>query len=272
MNDYIEDIKTLVVLGLTGTQAKCYFALLDIGPASIRDVSKASNVARPDTYRAILELQELGFVEKIIGVPNKYKPLPIRDTSDILMSMRKKENNKLAKNLNNIIENYKVKEEEKELTNEGGNFVIISGTEATKRKIVKHLEDACKKVCTMTSMRKMLNFSTDNFETIKKVLCRNVTIEIITEESMPFLESRELTSLKTSPFFQHRCIPELPPAQFVVFDEKEVFLSELNNLKIDFPVVFSNYPSLILLSQNYFETTWSMAKEKSSPKGPKLFS
>ena len=72
-----ENIRTLVDLGLSGTQAKSYLGLLGIGSGSISEIANVSKVARPDTYRAINDLLEAGLVEKIITVPTKYKPLPI---------------------------------------------------------------------------------------------------------------------------------------------------------------------------------------------------
>ena len=43
-----ESIRTLVDLGLSGTQAKSYLGLLGIGSGSISEIANVSKVARPE--------------------------------------------------------------------------------------------------------------------------------------------------------------------------------------------------------------------------------
>ena len=43
-----ENVKTLVDLGLSGTQAKSYLGLLEIGSGSISEIANVSKVARPE--------------------------------------------------------------------------------------------------------------------------------------------------------------------------------------------------------------------------------
>ena len=72
-----ENIKTLVSLGMSGTQAKVCLALGRIGPSAISEISDASGVGRPETYRATVELEKKGLIEKILSVPTKYELLPL---------------------------------------------------------------------------------------------------------------------------------------------------------------------------------------------------
>jgi HTH-type transcriptional regulator, sugar sensing transcriptional regulator len=102
-----ENIRTLIDLGLTAAQAKIYLSLLWVGSATIREIAQASKVARPDTYRALSELQDIGIVEKIISVPTKFKALPIKDALDILMLRKTNETIDLNKRANRLIEKLK---------------------------------------------------------------------------------------------------------------------------------------------------------------------
>ena len=68
-----ENIKTLVSLGITGTQAKICLALARIGVATISEIADAAEVARPDTYRAAVELEKKGLLEKIVSTPARYE-------------------------------------------------------------------------------------------------------------------------------------------------------------------------------------------------------
>ena len=71
-------INSLMELGLTLVQAKIYLTLTKLDNATIKAISKNSNLARQDIYRIIPSLQKLGLVEKIIDKPTKYKATPIK--------------------------------------------------------------------------------------------------------------------------------------------------------------------------------------------------
>ncbi len=74
-----ENIRTLVGLGLSSTQAKISLALARIGPSTVSEISDASAVARPDTYRALVELEKKGLIEKIVSTPNMYELIPLSE-------------------------------------------------------------------------------------------------------------------------------------------------------------------------------------------------
>ena len=93
-NNHPED---LIALGLSGSQAKVYLALLKNGTSSVREVAKTASISRPDTYRSIISLEELGIVERIITNPTKFKPLPLKETLSILVSQKEKQFSDLRK-------------------------------------------------------------------------------------------------------------------------------------------------------------------------------
>ena len=175
-----ESIRTLVDLGLSGTQAKSYLGLLGISSGSISEIANVSKVARPDTYRAIIELLEAGLVEKIVAVPTKYKPLSITDAIGILMLRRTKENIDLNKKANKLIEKFKEKENAK-LHLESNQFVLVRG-EALELELQRHLENAKDKISIMVSRERLFRWIAINNLSIQNALKRKVTIRIITEE------------------------------------------------------------------------------------------
>ena len=117
-----ENIRTLVDLGLSGTQAKSYLGLLGIGSGSMSEIANISKIARPDTYRAINDLVETGLAEKIVTMPTEYKPLPIADAVGVLMLRRTKESIDLNKKANKLIE--KLKEKENTKSHNVGNQLV----------------------------------------------------------------------------------------------------------------------------------------------------
>ena len=85
------EIQALTSLGLTVVQAKVYFALARAGILKIADISKQSNVARPDVYRTLTQLYDLGLVEKVLQVPAQFKALPIDEGIKILLKKKQVE-------------------------------------------------------------------------------------------------------------------------------------------------------------------------------------
>ena len=121
-----EKIRTLTDRGLTSAQSKIYLTLLKMGHTSIGKIALDSRVARPDTYRVVSELQELGIVEKIVASPTEVKPLPIEDAINILMLRKTKENLEVSKRANKLVEIVKKETKERNPT-ENSQFALIQG-------------------------------------------------------------------------------------------------------------------------------------------------
>ena len=88
IEDREKNIKTLVGLGINGTQAKISLALARIGPSTISEISDSSAVARPDAYRAVIELEKQGLIERMVSTPTKYELLPLSDVLSTLIGRR----------------------------------------------------------------------------------------------------------------------------------------------------------------------------------------
>ena len=99
-----ESIEILVELGLTHTEAKVYTALLCLKRATAKNIHRASKVARQDVYQLLSDLQEKGLIEKIIGKPAKFKPIPASDAVSILTERRNEQSQKLKKKQSNTLE------------------------------------------------------------------------------------------------------------------------------------------------------------------------
>jgi len=95
-------IQALNNLGLTTQQAKVYLVLVRREKERVHDISKAAKIDRSNTYQAISQLQELGLIEKILGSPNTYQAVPIKDAISILLKKKEAqyfENKKEAKKI-----------------------------------------------------------------------------------------------------------------------------------------------------------------------------
>ena len=98
-NELIQD---LTDLGLNRSQARVYFALSQSGISTAKKISDISQVAREHVYEILPQLQSLGLVEKIIGVPSQFRAPPIDEGFSILLQSRAGKTRKLQKKMETI--------------------------------------------------------------------------------------------------------------------------------------------------------------------------
>jgi|WetSurMetagenome_2_1015567.scaffolds.fasta_scaffold03942_9 sugar-specific transcriptional regulator TrmB len=257
-----ESIKIMIAFGLTRSQARSYLSLIDIGPASVKEVAKHSNVARPDTYRALMDLQELGLVEKIVTFPTRFKPLPIADAVSLLMLRRNKETVEIGKRANALIgflseRNLKIQH------SEDNQLTLILGGDAITAKLHKIMKNSKEQICVICS--KMDFFQCKQFisETLQNNLSSKVTFLLLTENHAGPRELKEIRDLRKNPRFQVKYLQMPPAVCFAIFDKKEVIL--MDSPEVEYAkssIIWSNNPRLIELAQSYFERFWNQTEQK----------
>ncbi|TRO51281.1 TrmB family transcriptional regulator, partial [Candidatus Bathyarchaeota archaeon] len=121
-----ETIKILQKLGLTFTQARIYLVLSDLGTSSVKIISKTSGIDRAEIYRKIPSLIKLGLIQKILGIPVKFKAISLKDGLNILLEQESFEHLELQKRTKKLTK--KIKEKSKETKQQIENqFNIIPG-------------------------------------------------------------------------------------------------------------------------------------------------
>jgi PAS domain S-box-containing protein len=248
LSDYDENIRTLINLGLTGAQAKIFVSLLRMGQATIKEVAKVSKVARPDTYRALSELQEIGIVEKIISMPIKFNSLSIKDSVEILISKRNNETLELNKKANKLIEKFEKINTEPQ--REDDKLVLIP-EDALDLELRKHLEKSEDSVYIIVSSQRMFGWVSENFECIEEALKRKVAIHVVTEKFLKPNLSKEIAALAQNPNFEIRHIVVLPTAWLALYDHEILVLTTSLN-----SAVISSNKILIELAKDYFDAAW----------------
>jgi HTH-type transcriptional regulator, sugar sensing transcriptional regulator len=255
-----EDTRTLIDLGLTGAQVRIYLALLRTGTSSIREVAKNSGVARPDTYRAIAGLQELGLVEKLLTTPTKFKPLPSEDAIGILMLRRTRESIELNERANRLIKNLEEKKNNAPPLEES-QFILVPKGETLELKAQKMIENAQETISIVAPRKRTRPFVANNLDMIKNALKRKVDIRTITEKYTEN-KSTEFLELQKFRLFEIEYAITEPRVLFILVDNKEILL--MTSAKLEYsesPAVWSNNPGLIELAQGYFELTWTTLSE-----------
>ncbi len=262
MQLYIKDynIRVFVNFGLSNAQARTYLSLLEIGLAAVKEIAYNANVARPDTYRAIVDLQKIGIVEKIISVPTKYKPLPITDAIEILKCRRKNENGTLDMESLELIKRLEKKTYETEAPDFDSQFIIINGAEAIEHKLQNLLATSTSSACVIVPWQRINHWIAANYEIVKIALKKKVFIRLITEQPGSLNSSKEFITLKSNPYFEVRVIAEPPNFWLRIYDGANVFLTSA--AKFETPEVFavlSKHLGIVEMAQNYFNSLWFSA-------------
>jgi sugar-specific transcriptional regulator TrmB len=254
-----ENIKTLVSLGITGTQAKICLAFVRLGISTISEIADASEVARPDTYRAVVELEKKGLIEKIVSTPTKYELLPLPEVLEILMERRETESRELQERTASLLNEYQ------NLTNkqpaEDCQFVLVPSGKAFSNRLQKLIRKSKKSICIITHQKTLPQFFDLIQETFDSTMKKEVNIRIITEKSKNNSITKRANSLQQKTRLEIRFVDVLSPFSLVTFDEKETLISTQAQSRRDSSIVYSNNLSLVELSQSHFNDSWFSALE-----------
>ena len=248
----------MIDLGLNGSQARVYLALLDLGTVSVREVSKLRRIPRPDAYRAIIGLEDLGLIVRVITNPTKYRPLPIHDALSILTGKKDKENFELHKRATNLYEEYKEKRVTEAIYDDINQFIQIPEGETLEHKLQKMGDRAQKSICVVLSQKKLLPWILYD-ETVGKALEREINIKVLTERNSGPIAPNYVAELEKQHSFEIRYTLVPLSVSFRIYDNREVVLTLANSDCNASPVVWSNNPRFVELAQSYFEVAWFAA-------------
>ncbi|MCW4028440.1 MAG: PAS domain S-box protein [Candidatus Bathyarchaeota archaeon] len=253
-----DGIKALVSLGLSGTQAKICLILAQLGSCTISEIAQVSGIARPDTYRVVLELEAKGIVEKILSTPTKYELLPLPKVVSLLMEHREAENREIKEATQHLIREY-----DKYLTDkqplDSSQLILVPDGVAFSNRLGKLIQKAKQSICIISNQKTLTQFIDLIAE---KNLNKEVQIKVVVEKSKPNSLSKQMLELQKNSLIECRGINILPPFSLLTFDQKESLL--LTNMQTEdnkAHAVYSNNPSFVELSQSYFNEAWSAAIE-----------
>ncbi len=259
-----EDIETLTCLGLTELQARVYLALSDLGKATIKTISKTTEIARQDIYRITTELQELSLIERIIAAPNEYSAIPIQDAINILVQRKNTETTDMLLKVNKLLEKHKTHKIAAYPQGQNLSFSLIPKKEAVILRLKKEIDATQRNVDTIVSWRRYSQGLGYLYEEFEKAVHRGVKIRSIVEHPKDVTGWPEIAlKLMKKPSYKVRTIPEQPAAILSICDGKEVFISTSVDGTIgESPILWSDNTSLIRIVQDYFELMWRRSKSE----------
>ena len=260
MNLSDEDVLTLTDLGLTVTQGKIYLALAKKMNLTAQEISIAAKVSRPDVYRILTKLQEIGMVEKIIANPTEFRAIPVSVCIALLMEKRMQKTAEIAHKAKKLTQNFKPNNINNQ-DDEKYQFVLFSEKLAVYEKAKQMLQNTHNQICFLMESRIIFPWLTSYLPIFKKALNKKVECRLITPKFEINNYLKILKTLLEYPNFNLRIIPKTPKAVFSLWDKKAVLIvTSPLDIQSQTTTLWSSNKSMIDLCQDYFEVLWVGAK------------
>ena len=255
-------IPTLENLGLTGVEAKVYFALSKLDASTISEISEISKIHRTDLYVILPNLEKKGLVEREISQPMRYRAVPIKEGLDVLLQKKSRKYSELQNQVASLKKTLKEPQKRKLKTNQKSKFVLISENRITES-IGKSIDKTMESIDLVLSQPRFSKGIVLFAEKIDKSCSRGVKWRFITERphlGRLFLD--QIEELRKKPHCQIRFLTSVPPTILGIYDRKEVFVFKNPTESINMsPALWSDNPSLISMVLDYFEVLWLTALE-----------
>ena len=258
-----EDLQVLTDLGLNLLQAKVYLSLAEIGKSDVKKISKVSKVARPDVYRALSQLKELGLIEEEIIRPTRFRAIPTEIALDTLLERKATKYRKLKSKTQSLISRFKRKNNKVVSDKKEAEFIFVPSQEAVIQRLKKAIEGTNASVDIVTSCKRFKFASYCMSEDIKGARLRGVKFRVIIEETGE-KEMAIMEEFWKNPMTEVKYASEITRTFMALYDKKEVFIFTLPEADLkESPALWSNDSSLVGMADTYFELIWSKAhKEK----------
>ena len=250
-----EDLQVLLDLGLTLLGAKIYYALTTKGTTTAKVISQTSGVSRPDVYRTLLKLAKLGLIEKIISNPTLFRAIPPEIAFQTLLC-HKTMKLKSVKFKSEVFINKFRNNQVVPISDVDSKFVIVPSQETLINKLKSAINHAKKSIDVVTTCKRFQVACNFLSESLDDAWNRNVNGRVIIGN--PEKNQKELfEKVWRKPQANIGVVSSIPPTIMAMYDNKEVFIFIKPTAALkDSPALWSNDPSILCLTQHYFELMW----------------
>jgi sugar-specific transcriptional regulator TrmB len=251
-----KDVQLLRDLGLTLLEAKIYSTLERIGVTKVTTISTISKVSRPDVYRNLHRLLDLGLVEKLLGTPSKWKALPLETGLSFLLKKRRKKTELLEKKKKKILTDIKIKKK-LNFNYPESQFMIIPKKKAIISWIQNSLEStrfSNDVICYDHTFSEVMYYCEKYFinSLNKRVKFRIILNRSKNNESDIVLRKE----FKSNPNFIIKYCNEDISAALGIHDKKIAIISTRSKDPNERPSLVSDNPCFVETLHQYFELFW----------------
>jgi sugar-specific transcriptional regulator TrmB len=253
-----KNVQTLERAGLSHSQARVYLTLTIVGRTSIKTIAKVAKTDPANTYRAVLDLQDLFLVNKIISKPNLYEAIPIKDGVELLLKRKKDEFAAITQLTNILIGEFESLNSDKPQMDKD-QFLIIPPKTSYIHMSVNNYHNAKQSIDLISTLKRSVQSRDVYADVEKKALERGVKIRTIMEKPVNGTRIRQPQPSKVNDFpnKQRRFIQDVPKVVGGIFDDKiATFLIKPNASYMESPCLVTNHEGFILMFRNYFDKLW----------------
>ena len=250
-----ESVEVLKNLGLSSCQARIYLSLISYGASTVKQISIGSKMAREEVYLVLPKLHALGFIEKILERPTKYKAIPLQECISNLLEERKSKTYELEMQSKELIQKYKQTNFNGKNSTQLRQFIFVPSKQALIHRIKKSVTHSEKSIDVLTSCKRLTCACNSLYETIQDAWNRGVKGRAII--NIPKGNHLDvINECWSKPSAELRYIPKYPKTVIATYDKREVYIfTEPEADLTDSPALWSNYPSLIGVIDDFFEVT-----------------
>ncbi len=252
-------VQTLMGLGLTEVQAKVYVTLATLGVADAKTISQKSLVARPDIYRVMPALSEIGLIETIISTPTKFRAAPAKLAISILLARRNDETKKLRNESKELTKSLENRTKKDVLGFDTSQFAIIPNRKADLKKRILMIRRTLSSQCVISSQERLETLPHLLIQETISALQRGVRLRVVLRKpESTLIITKIICEFKKAGSFEIRYMTENPRVLLLVFDMKEsLIVDSAKGYFGQFPDLWTNNTSIVGAIQDYFEILWS---------------
>lgn len=257
LSQHEEPIQILTNLGLTYREAKIYLTLNKIGNATIKELSKAAHMDRPNIYGVIAKLQKLNLIEQMLTTPIVYKAVPMAQGVEMMLNHKKHELTELSRETKKLLKIYRNTRNE-QLPQECSLRIIPKETPTQKKfdELFEATEKLNEAICYWPEPSYVLSW---DYPIWTQLLKKNVEIRLIVyippNKTLPE-KAQELTK---NPLFKIRYLDAPPKISMTIHDQKKAFLS--TSLSMNSSFLWVDDVEFVAFFQDYFLMLWQKSSE-----------
>jgi Predicted transcriptional regulators len=254
----------LTALGFNGSETKILEVLFRTGPSTVNDISKNAEIDRAETYRLVMKLQEKGYLQKVYDYPMRIKAVPMCDLLSLQIQKRKKEIAVLEEEAKRMItlESNCIRPLEREY------IILLPQAEKAVEEIRREVKEVENSIHIVTSFSNYLTAQQMPWGKVwEPLLKRGVKITQIFNEPVQKekiidcccqeIQCTNKVGLSRYSNYSIRHITQIddfqPKIEFVIHDNKKVWIKTSGDSYDKSKWIFSNNPRLIALTRYTFE-------------------
>lgn len=247
-----QPIKILTNLGLTYREAKIYLTLNKLGKATIKELSEAAHMDRPNIYGVIAKLQKLNLIEQMLKAPPVYKAVPLDQGVEMMLEHKRHDLTELSKETKKLLKTYR--SVRSELLQEDCKLAIIPKKTPTQKKfdeLFSGTEQLNEAICYWPDPSSVLSWDYPKWQ---KLLKRNVEIRLIVYMPADKELPEKAHALTKNPLFKIRYLESTPKIALTIHDRKKAFLS--TSISRDSSFLWVDNIDFVAFFVDYFDMLW----------------